>query len=309
MSTLSLTSRTVLAVALAAGLSASFSTAAQADPSPSSSAASSSAASSSSSVKADAELAANYRLDFPTPGIQTGDPLTLRESGLTAPAATRLISWGDGSIETRTTYDPDQDRSHAYKKAGTFHVSVHLQSGDQTGIGIFPDGDAVTVYADAPADRLSGNFFVAPDHVKVNQAVQLSQSDIVGDDAPPVYVFRYVNWGDGSKEDEYSGAIPPPSHKYAKPGTYHVSVRMTNLQWHTAGKFPKGNTVVVTKTGGPGTGSGAGNGGAGGNGGADGGGLAITGPNTALLGGAGLILILGGAAAFLLLRRRTRFVG
>jgi hypothetical protein len=74
---------------------------------------------------------------------------------------------------------------------------------------------------------------------------------------------------------------------------------MTNLQWHTGGKFPDGNTVVVTGA------AGGGNGGR-----SDGDGRPISGPDTAVLGGAGLALVLGGAAAFVLLRRRrTRFVG
>jgi hypothetical protein len=61
------------------------------------------------------------------------------------------------------------------------------------------------------------------------------------------------------------------------------------------------NTVVVT--GAASSGNGGGNAG-------DGGGLAITGPDTAVIGGAGLALVLGGSAAYVLLRRRgTRFVG
>jgi hypothetical protein len=88
MSVLPLASRTVLAVALAAGLSTSFPAAAQADPA----------------------VTADYLLSTSWGVIQANyDPAYLSESGLNPAGAqvTRRINWGDGSpIETETTPAP-----------------------------------------------------------------------------------------------------------------------------------------------------------------------------------------------------------
>jgi hypothetical protein len=265
---------------LAAALSTAFAGAAQADPA----------------------VSANYRLNLHQE--QAGDWITMGEFDLTPPDAqvTRRIDWGDGSpIQTETK--GDSDWKHTYAKAGTFHVSVDLQGDGQTTAGTFPDGNTIEVFADAPPDLLSANYHLVPDHVRVKEPVTLAESNLHGDDGPPVYVFRYINWGDGTPEEEYSGAIRPNPHKYAKPGTYHVSVRLTNLQWHTAGKFPDGNTVTVTAA--PTSGSGNA-----GNGSGTGSGLPVTGPGALTLGAAGLALLLAGAVTFALLRRRRiRFVG
>jgi hypothetical protein len=103
---------------------------------------------------------------------------------------TRRIDWGDGSpAETRTATGPDHGWPHTYTRGGDFHVSVQLVSGTETGTGVFPDGDTVQVFADAPPDLLAGTYHLVPDHVRAGQAVKLAESDVHGDDAPPVYVM------------------------------------------------------------------------------------------------------------------------
>jgi hypothetical protein len=292
MSLLSLTGRAVLAAAVAAGLALSCAEAARADPSP-------------GFVATDPNFSTlNYRLIQHE--VQLGDPISLNELGLQPADApiTRRINWGDGSaiqVETKAGGWP-----HTYAKVGTYTISIEIRYGEQTFPGKPTSPGELTigvVSSPPPKDYLSANYRLVPDHVRVGRPVRLAESEVHGDDGTSaVYLFRHVDWGDGSKEDEFYGVIPPPSHTYAKPGIYHVTVHLVNLQWHTAGTFPNGNTVVVTRAGGTS--------GSGGNaGGASGGGLPITGPGTAVLGGAGLVLVLGGAAAFALLRRRrTRFV-
>jgi hypothetical protein len=299
--------RGVFAVALAAALSTGFGSIAHADPA----------------------SPASYQLS--PHSEQAGDPIQLNELAIDPQLfhPIRRINWGDGSaiqVETEAAV-----WSHTYAKAGTFHVSVEVRSDSETGNGNFPDGNTVQVFADAPPELLSATYHLVPDHVRVNTPVTLNESAVHGDETPPAYLFRFVTWGDGTPEEEYSGHLSPKPHKYAKPGTYHVSVRLVNLQWHTAGKFPEGNTVTVTGpsagSGGSGSGSGSGAGGAGGagaggaggagaggaggagsaNGGSatgDGGGLPVTGPGTAVMGAGGVALVLAGAITFTLLRRR-----
>jgi hypothetical protein len=285
MSILSSAGRLVAAVTLAAGVSTGVATAAHADPA--------------------TAVTGTYRIT--TPRTQTGVDARIIELSLEPADAvvTRRVDWGDGSPVEVTTTAPGAEWHHAYAEVGTYHVSIELVNGTDTTAGKFPDGDSVQVLAQAPPELLSGTYHLVPDHVRVGQTVKIDESGLHGDTTPPVYVFRYVNWGDGSKEDEWSGALPPSTHKYTKPGTYHVSIRLTNLEWHTTGTFPDGNTVVVTRAGSGNTGGSTGHGG----GGTGGGGLPITGPGTALLGVVGLALIAGGAAAFVAVRRRTRFVG
>jgi hypothetical protein len=153
-----------------------------------------------------------------------------------------------------------------------------------------------------PAAPLSANYRLKPTKVKVGQVVDLIESDVVGDDQAPVFVFRTVFWGDGTK-DEFATITGTPDHKYKKPGTYKVTVELRNLELEAQGTFPDGNTVIVTAatpattspTPVPGSGSG-------GNGG--GGGLAATGPSAGLIAGGGAAMILIGAGSILLTRRR-----
>jgi uncharacterized membrane protein YgcG len=306
MSKLSSGARTVLIVALSAALSTAFTSAAQAEPSPSAS------SSTSPPAAAAADLTANYNTGWDSSAV--GLTVLLQENGLTPPDAevTRRINWGDGTPVQVATTGPNF--THVYEKAGVFQLSVQLTSGTDTGVGTFPQGNTITILASVPPDVLSGKYRLTPERVKVNQPVTLKETEVHGDDNAPVFIFRYVNWGDGTPEEFFSTVDAPKPHKYAKPGTYRVRVRLENLQWTVKGQFPDGNTVKVTKAGGSGGstgGSGSGSGSGAGSGGSAGGegGLPVTGPGTAAIGAGGLALIAAGVMTFTLLRRRrVRFV-
>jgi len=103
MSTLSLASRTVPAVALGAGLSTTIAGAAHAAP---------------------AVLSADYHLDAPAPGIQTGDPVNLSESGLVAPpgaTVTRTIDRGDGTPVVTSTAGDARPTTRGQQRAAATH--------------------------------------------------------------------------------------------------------------------------------------------------------------------------------------------
>ncbi|WP_305787071.1 LPXTG cell wall anchor domain-containing protein [Symbioplanes lichenis] len=267
-----------------------------------------------------------------------GQTILLHEYALTPEdaAVTRRIDWGDGSpIEEKTKGGYYE---HVYDKAGTYRMSVQLVSGTETVSGTFPNGDTITIVDSVPPEVLSGKYSLKPTRVRVNEGVTLTEDEIIGDDAAPVFIFRTVDWGDGTTQ-EWSHFGQPGPHKYAKPGTYKVTVQLRNLQWVTAGTFPKGNTVTVT-AGSPGAGEpgggepgggepGAGDPGAGdpgdgdpgdgepgagqpddegGSGGGDEG-LPVTGQNTTVVAGIGLGFVLAGAGTLVALRRRrTTFV-
>ncbi|WP_306206449.1 PKD domain-containing protein [Actinoplanes sp. RD1] len=253
--------------------------------------------------------------------MQAGQPAILQEYSVSPANATvtRRIDWGDGSPIEETT--KGGHFQHTYAKAGTYRATVQLVSGTETAAGTFPNGNTITIIDSVPPEVLSGKYSLAPTSVGVHEPVTLTEDEIHGDQGAPVYLFRTVDWGDGTTEEFGLYADPKP-HKYAEPGTYRVSVELRNLQWVVAGTFPAGNTVTVsgslTETPGqtPGTGEpGTGEPGAGepGDEGGSGGGdesLPITGPGTAVVAGAGLGLLLAGVGTLVVLRRRrTTFVG
>lgn len=303
MSTVSSGARAAVVVALAAALSTTFAGSAQAEPSPSPS------QSSAATTKADADVTATYSISSDSAVVD--DTVLLQEGVLNPPDAdvTRRIDWGDGSpIQVETKAKPFW--AHIYKKVGVYHLSVELQSGTATSAGTFPQGNTITIIASVPPDVLSATYHLVPDHVRVKEPVTLAESNVHGDQTPPVFLLRYINWGDGTPEEEFSGGIIPKPHKYAKAGTYHVSVRLVNLQWHTAGTFPDGNTVTVTGAPSSGNGTpGSGTGGSAGGTGDNEGGLPVTGPGATAIGGAGVALLVAGALTFVAFRRRRiRFV-
>lgn len=149
-----------------------------------------------------------------------------------------------------------------------------------------------------PAWPLSATYRLRPTTVGPGQDVTLIESDVVGDDSPPVFIFRYVNWGDGTPEQFFSTADRPEPHRYARSGTYRVSVRLQNLDQTAQGTFPDGNTVTVrvAPTSPPPAGRG--------------GGLPVTGPGAGWVAAIGAGVLLAGLVAVVAFRRRrVRFVG
>jgi LPXTG-motif cell wall-anchored protein len=312
------TVRPALIVVLTAGLSGAFAGAASAAPPAPPSVSASAPAPEDGQAPDEAPLAGRYGFSYDTE--QAGQTIILDEYSLTPDNATvtRRIDWGDGSpVEERTT---SGGYRHVYDKAGTYRMSVQLVSGTGTAAGTFPNGDTITIIDSVPPEVLSGKYSLEPTSVRVNQGVTLNEDEIHGDDNAPVSILRTVDWGDGTTQ-QWSRFGRPGPHKYAEPGTYQVTVELSNLQWVVAGEFPAGNTVTVTATSpgpspstgpseSPGAGAPGGNapGDEGGTGGGEGG-LPVTGSNTAVVAGAGLGLVLAGAGTVVALRRRrTTFV-
>ena len=285
--------RVALVLGLAAGVPVAFAGSALAESTPAPS------ASGAQPPAADVAVTADYSTEYGEEVV--GDAIIMHEGELTPADAqvTRRIDWGDGSaIEVETTA-PAHGWSHVYRKAGVFHLAVKLQSGTDSGVGTFPYGNTMTIYASTPSWALSGKARLVPDHVGVNQTVTLDEYDTVGDGTSPAPINRTVNWGDGTPSVDYDMFQTPMKHQYAKPGTYRVRVKYTVLQWHLVVPFPDGDTVVVH--GKPGSG--------GGSSGGSGGGLPVTGPGAAAIGGLGLGILLAGTVAVVTLRRRrVRFV-
>jgi hypothetical protein len=97
--------------------------------------------------------------------------------------------------------------------------------------------------ADPP---LAGTYRLADATLYQGQTASLDETSVVGDDAPPVFIFRHLNWGDGTPVHMFGSAEGTPQrHVYAQPGTYEVSVHLTNLDLEAEGTFPDGNTVTV----------------------------------------------------------------
>jgi PKD repeat protein len=126
-----------------------------------------------------------------------------------------VYDWGDGSSSTSP--------SHSYTKPGTYTISVTATNS----AGSSTASKLVTVTAPPPPKPVVA-FTVSADYL--NARVDTSET------TPKSGVAFSYSWGDGSSKTQ------DPSHTYARPGNYTVSVTATN----PAGSSTATRTVTVT---------------------------------------------------------------
>jgi hypothetical protein len=99
-----------------------------------------------------------------------------------------------------------------------------------------------------PPSLLSANYRLAPSSLRAGEPVTMTESDVRAGNGLGAYLFRTVDWGDGTTQD-FNPAVPLRPHRYRAAGTYRVAVKMENLQWRAAGTFPDGSLVRVAAAG------------------------------------------------------------
>ncbi|MFY9716984.1 MAG: PKD domain-containing protein [Thermoplasmata archaeon] len=180
------------------------------------------------------EFPPSASLSFNLSTTEVGEGVTVGVSigGGTAPYNATVV-FGDGARAFVSGPGPTLRVAHAYSAAGTYPVSVSAT--DAVGASV----DSGPIDFPVSADP-SITAFAVPSSTDVGAAVSFS-SAILSDGAPPMQFFW--NFGDGSPAA--TGATP--SHSYAAPGTYRVTVNGTNAD-HIAATASLTVTVAADLT-------------------------------------------------------------
>ncbi len=167
---------------------------------------------------------------------------TSTSTGATNAGFTYVFAWGDGTANTTISATAHNGSGvstmHSYAAAGTYTLTVTAtdkfsDSGTKTA--------SVSIYNSAPAVGLNLSATIA--HVETPVTATATASASYGPDGSGGFTFVF-NWGDGSPTTTVSGASPQaPSHNYDVPGTYSVTVSVTDATG-VAGTATKSITIT-----------------------------------------------------------------
>jgi 5'-nucleotidase len=116
------------------------------------------------------------------------------------------------------------------------------------GAGVLTGAGVLASPASADGVAPTGSYELNTTSIWAAQSVQLTQTALTDDVDPAGSIVRVVTWGDGSSE-----TVPADTtklrHKYAKVGTFTVSVALTDTEGNTApGTFAGAAAVKVAAT-------------------------------------------------------------
>jgi PKD repeat protein len=170
----------------------------------------------------------------PTPSFSlapaTGTaPLTVQFTDTSAAGSAPITAWawtfGDGQGST------DRNPSHVYAQAGVFNVTLSVTT--TAGTRSTTRNAAVTVTAPVPP---TARFTATPLAGFAPLAVQFTDTSTAG--SQPVTAWLWT-FGDGQTSTQRN-----PSHAYAAPGTYTVSLRVTTAAGENTAT--RSNFITVT---------------------------------------------------------------
>ncbi|HET8561340.1 MAG TPA: Ig-like domain repeat protein [Marmoricola sp.] len=186
-----------------------------------------------------------FEITQPDPSYSVTVTQTALSDDITAPAdLTRVIDWGDGSVETMTS----DTASHQYPDPGTDTVrytpTVTITDTARPTANSTTDALRAVVVNDHTAP--TGSFTLNRTQAWASYTkVKLTQTALDdGAGSPAAFITRSVDWGDGSTSAWTSGTTL--SHRYSKAGSFTPSVTLTDEAGNTSAPIPAG-TVAVSK--------------------------------------------------------------
>jgi len=130
---------------------------------------------------------------------------------------TRTVSWGDGTAAQ--AWNSGTTINHLYAADGLYRPTVTLKDG----VG---NTRVVNLAAIVPGDKTApvGTFTTSPGKAwKALTPVSVTQTSLSDDFSAAADVLRWVNWGDGSAVEAWTGSVSA-THVYAAAGVYTPQV-------------------------------------------------------------------------------------
>ncbi|WP_436524209.1 ExeM/NucH family extracellular endonuclease [Actinoplanes sp. HUAS TT8] len=106
------------------------------------------------------------------------------------------------------------------------------------------------VYVPAPTDTTAptGSYSVNAASIWTGQTVTLTQKTL-SDDSDVAGITQVVNWGDGSAAETLAAGAKTATHKYAKAGTFAVTVTITDKAGNASAPIAAGTVTAAVQTG------------------------------------------------------------
>lgn len=141
-------------------------------------------------------------------------PLTVQFTDLSSPGSSPITGyfWNFGDASTATGPNP----IHTYRSTGRYTVILRVVSAAGEGIAAL---DKIVEVLPPPVTP-KARFVAEPVSGPAPLAVQFTDTSTPGE--RPITTYRW-EFGDGSRSTQ-----PNPAHSYAEPGTYSVSLQVSN---------------------------------------------------------------------------------
>jgi PKD repeat protein len=130
-------------------------------------------------------------------------------------------------------YYPPSSITYAYTRPGEYKVRFRMR----TDYGVYTPPHSGTVVVTKALAQPEANFTAMPAGQQVTFNASGSKPGI------GTIVNYHWDWGDGSEEDE-SAQTPVVAHTYAQPGSYQVTLTVTNSSYQSVISAPQTVTVV-----------------------------------------------------------------
>ncbi len=131
-------------------------------------------------------------------------------------------------------YYPPSSITYAYTRTGEYKVRFRMR----TDYGVYTPPHSGTVVVTKALAQPEADFTTTPSGQQVTFNASGSKPGI------GTIVNYHWNWGDGSEEDE-SAQTPVVAHTYAEPGSYQVTLTVTNSSYQSVTSAPQTVTVVA----------------------------------------------------------------
>jgi PKD repeat protein len=131
-------------------------------------------------------------------------------------------------------YYPPSSITYTYTRTGEYKVRFRMR----TDYGVYTPPHSGTVVVTKALAQPEANFTAMPAGQQVTFNASGSKPGV------GTIVNYHWNWGDGSEEDE-SAQTPVLAHTYAEPGSYQVTLTVTNSSYQSVISAPQTVTVVA----------------------------------------------------------------